>query len=255
MRSLSKKYNSNLLFHGCIPLDEDGEFSKVNIFGKYYSGIKLYEVLETYARKGYFAKEGTVDRRKGGDILWYLWNGPKSPAFGRNKMSTFERIFISDKSTYIEEKDTYYSLIDDEATVCKIFDEFGLSHDESHIINGHVPVELKKGESPIKCNGKVLVIDGGFSKAYHQKTGIAGYTLVSNSRGMRLVSHEKFDTTEKAITEETDIVSDSCVVEVFKTRKNVGDTDIGAELKENITYLEELLKAYRTGRINQVIRE
>ncbi|MEE0959251.1 MAG: fructose-1,6-bisphosphatase [Lachnospiraceae bacterium] len=252
---LYKKYNSNLLFHGCIPLDEDGEFSKVNIFGKYYSGIKLYEVLETYARKGYFAKEGTVDRRKGGDILWYLWNGPKSPAFGRNKMSTFERIFISDKSTYIEEKDTYYSLIDDEATVCKIFDEFGLSHDESHIINGHVPVELKKGESPIKCNGKVLVIDGGFSKAYHQKTGIAGYTLVSNSRGMRLVSHEKFDTTEKAITEETDIVSDSCVVEVFKTRKNVGDTDIGAELKENITYLEELLKAYRTGRINQVIRE
>ena len=244
---LYKVYNSNLLYHGCVPLDEEGNFLKVNVFGKEYSGKALYDILDTYARRGYYASRESGDKAKGEDILWYIWTGPNSPVFGKDKMTTFERYFIEDKETHVETKNAYYRLYDNEEIVDKILREFGLDTTKSHIVNGHVPVERKKGESPIKCNGKLLVIDGGFSKAYQHKTGIAGYTLVANSYGMRLVSHEPFESTEAAIRKESDIFSDSIVVETALRRQCVADTDIGVELKEIIHQLEELLDAYREG--------
>lgn len=244
---LYKVYNSNLLYHGCVPLDEEGNFLKVNVFGKEYSGKALYDILDTYARRGYYASRESGDKAKGEDILWYIWTGPNSPVFGKDKMTTFERYFIEDKETHVEIKNAYYRLYDNEEIVDKILREFGLDTTKSHIVNGHVPVERKKGESPIKCNGKLLVIDGGFSKAYQHKTGIAGYTLVANSYGMRLVSHEPFESTEAAIRKESDIFSDSIVVETALRRQCVADTDIGVELKESIHQLEELLDAYREG--------
>lgn len=244
---LYKVYNSNLLYHGCVPLDEEGNFLKVNVFGKEYSGKALYDILDTYARRGYYASRESGDKAKGEDILWYIWTGPNSPVFGKDKMTTFERYFIEEKETHVETKNAYYRLYDNEEIVDKILREFGLDATKSHIVNGHVPVERKKGESPIKCNGKLLVIDGGFSKAYQHKTGIAGYTLVANSYGMRLVSHEPFESTEAAIRKESDIFSDSIVVETALRRQCVADTDIGVELKESIHQLEELLDAYREG--------
>ena len=162
-------------------------------------------------------------------------------------MATFERYFIEDKETHKETKNSYYSMLDDEKVVNRILEEFGLDKKKSHIINGHVPVELKKGETPIKCDGKLLVIDGGFSRAYQSKTGIAGYTLVANSHGMRLVAHEPFESTESAILHESDIFSDSTVVETVPARIRVSETDIGAELRETIKQLEQLLAAYRDG--------
>lgn len=246
---LYKVYNGNLLFHGCVPMDEHGKFLKVTVGEQEYSGKALYEILEKSVRRGYFSPVGSEPWKIGGDYMWYLWCGPKSPLFGRSKMTTFERLFLEDKAVSKEEKNAYYSKIDDREVMEKIFTEFGLDIGTSHIINGHVPVIIKKGETPIHCGGKVLQIDGGFSKAYHEKTGIAGYTLVSNSRGMRLVTHEKFDSAETSIQKETDIVSDTLIVENFMYRKNVGDTDIGSELRENIQELEELLQAYRDGDI------
>ena len=164
-------------------------------------------------------------------------------------MATFERYFISEPETHKETKNSYYSLLDSEEVLNRILEEFGLDTKKSHIINGHVPVELKKGETPIKCDGKLLIIDGGFSKAYQSKTGIAGYTLVASSHGMRLVAHEPFESTEAAILHESDIFSDSTVVEMAPVRIRVSDTDIGRELKESIKQLEQLLQAYRDGTI------
>lgn len=244
---LYKVYNSNLLYHGCVPMAEDGSMLKLNVFGKEYSGKALYDALDNYARKGYYATRESGDKLKGEDILWYIWSGPISPVFGKDKMTTFERYFVEDKETHVEQKNAYYRLYDREDIVDHIFEEFGLDPANSHIVNGHVPVERKKGESPIKCNGKLLVIDGGFSKAYQHKTGIAGYTLVVNSYGMRLVSHEPFESTETAIIKESDIFSDSIIVETANRRQCVGDTDIGLEIKESIHQLEELLEAYREG--------
>ncbi len=245
--SLYKIYNSNLLYHGCVPIDEQGNFKKVNIFGKEYSGKALYDILENYARKGFYSDQDMGEKEKGQDILWYIWSSPNSPVFGKDKMTTFERYFINDKKSHIETKNAYYNLLDDENILNKILLEFGLESDKSHIINGHVPVELKKGESPMKCGGKLLIIDGGFSRAYQEKTGIAGYTLVSNSHGMRLVAHEPFESTENAIIQESDIFSDNMIVETSRYRKSVADTDIGTELRESIRQLEDLLRAYREG--------
>ena len=240
-------YNSNLLYHGCVPMDEEGNFLKVNIYGKEYQGKALYDILDNYARKGYYATRDSGDKAKGEDILWYIWTGPNSPVFGKDKMATFERYFVEDKATHVEKKNAYYRLYDEESIVDKILMEFGLDASKSHIVNGHVPVERRKGESPIKCNGKLLVIDGGFSKAYQHKTGIAGYTLVVNSYGMRLVSHEPFESTEAAVRNESDIFSDSIIVETNYRRQCIADTDIGLEIKESIYQLEELLEAYREG--------
>lgn len=247
--SLYKIYNSNLLYHGCVPLTEDGEFAKVTLYGNQYSGKNLYDVLEHYARRGYYAEPGSEDKKRGEEILWYIWGNHNSPVFGKAKMATFERYLIENKETHHEKKNPYYSLYNDEETVAKIFKEFGLDERYSHIINGHVPVEQKKGESPIKCGGKLLVIDGGFSKAYQDKTGIAGYTLVYNSRGMRLVAHEPFESTETAIIKETDIFSDSITVESSAFRLRVADTDTGYEIREQISRLEDLLEAYKEGLI------
>lgn len=243
---LYKVHNSNLLYHGCIPLNEDGSFMKVRLFGKDYSGKALYDVLDSYARKSYYASQESGERNKGLDVLWYIWCGPGSPVFGKDKMTTFERYFIEDKSTHFEKKNMYYSRLDDEKFLNSVLKEFGLG-EHSHIVNGHVPVELKKGESPIRCGGKLLLIDGGFSRAYQGKTGIAGYTLISNSHGMRLVAHEPFESMQAAIINESDILSDSMIVETSPQRIRVADTDIGAEIRESIGQLEELLEAYREG--------
>lgn len=247
--SLYKVHNSNLLYHGCVPMDKNGKFLSVNVEGKKYKGKELYDVLDNLARKGYYAKNDPAGMRKAQDYIWYIWAGPNSPVFGKDKMATFERYFISEPETHKETKNSYYSLLDREDILNRILDEFGLDTHKSHIINGHVPVELKKGETPIKCDGKLLIIDGGFSKAYQSKTGIAGYTLVASSHGMRLVAHEPFESTEAAILHESDIFSDSTVVEMAPTRIRVADTDVGRELKESIKQLEQLLQAYRDGTI------
>ena len=246
--SLYKVYNGNLLYHGCVPFNEDGSFTKVNIYGKEYSGKALYDVLEHYARKGYFAVE-PEEKQKGLDILWFIWENANSPVFGKSKMTTFERYFIEDKATHKEPKNPYYKLLDREDIVNRILAEFGLPIEGSHIINGHIPVESKKGESPVKCNGKLLIIDGGFSKAYQPKTGIAGYTLIYNSYGLLLAAHEPFESVEKAVKDESDIHSHTVLVQQVLKRKRVADTDVGRELRESIRGLEELLNAYREGLI------
>ncbi|MBQ0042787.1 MAG: fructose-1,6-bisphosphatase [Lachnospiraceae bacterium] len=247
--SLYKVYNGNLLYHGCVPMDEEGNFKSVNVFGKEYAGKDLYDILDSYARKGYYSNQDYQEKKRGLDILWYIWAGPNSPVFGKDKMTTFERYFIDDKQAHVENKNSYYRLNDREDILNKILEEFGLDPAKGHIVNGHVPVELKKGQTPLRCGGKLLIIDGGFSKAYQGKTGIAGYTLVANSYGMRLVAHETFESTEAAIRKESDIFSDSIIVESYSKRIHVADTDIGTELKESIRQLEALLQAYREGLI------
>ena len=246
--SLYKVHNSNLLYHGCVPMDENGNFNRVNIYGKTYSGKALYDVLDNYARKGYYSTDKD-EKLKGQDIIWYIWAGPNSPVFGKDKMTTFERYFVEDKETHKENKNNYYQLMDSEEVINHILTEFGLNVETSHIVNGHVPVESKKGETPIKCKGKLLIIDGGFSKAYQSKTGIAGYTLVANSHGIRLVAHDPFESKESAIRKESDIFSDSILVETSLRRICVSDTDIGVELRASIKQLETLLEAYHDGLI------
>ena len=248
--SLYLTYNSNLLYHGCIPLGKDGTFRKVKIKGKEYSGKGLYDVMESWARKGYYREEGP-EKEFGKDIMWYIWSNENSPVYGKTKMTTFERYFIKDKEVQSEKKNYYYQLIEKEEVVNQIFKEFGLDAEHSHIINGHMPVELKKGETPIKCGGKVLIIDGGLSKAYQSKTGIAGYTLIYNSYGLRLVSHEPFESKEMAIAKESDIHSETMVVERVSRRRSVADTDAGKEIEESIIDLSNLLSAYRDGTIRE----
>lgn len=243
---LYKVYNSNLLYHGCVPLNEDGTFREVKLFGKTFSGKMLYEKLESYIRKGFFALDKR-DRENGKNIMWYIWLHKNSPLFGKDKMATFERYFLKEKELHEEKKNPYYYLIEREDVVDSILREFGLEVNDSHIINGHVPV--KSGESPVKCNGKVLVIDGGFSKAYQKETGIAGYTLIYNSYGLILVAHYPFESTEKAIMNEMDIHSESMTIKRTMYRKLVGDTDAGREMQETIQDLELLLAAYRSGEL------
>lgn len=247
--SLYRVYNGNLLYHGCVPFQEDGTFMQVKISGNSYSGKALYDALEQYARKGYYAEHDEIEWLRGQDIIWFIWSSENSPVYGKEKMATFERYFLSDKEAQNEKKNNYYQLIEKEEIVNKILREFGLDPENGHIINGHMPVEQKKGENPIKCNGKLLIIDGGFSKAYQKKTGIAGYTLIYNSLGLRLVSHEPFESVEDAVLREKDIHSETTIVEQVKKRRVVGDTDTGKEIKVRIKELEQLLLAYRDGTI------
>ena len=208
--------------------------------------------MEYWARKGYFAKDDVEHREEkafGQDIMWFIWSNENSPVYGKEKMATFERYFLKDKEAQSEKKDFYYQLIDKDEIVDKICEDFHLDPACAHIINGHMPVEIKKGESPVRCHGRVLIIDGGFSKAYQSKTGIAGYTLTYNSYGLRLVSHEPFETVEAAILKESDIHSETVVVEKMAARRLVADTDIGKQLRENIRELEALLNAYYEGLI------
>ncbi|HBJ1648646.1 UNVERIFIED_ORG: fructose-bisphosphatase class III [Clostridium botulinum] len=246
------KFNSNLLFHGCIPLDDDGNLKSMWIQGEEYESKRLLEKFDSLSREGYFEKVGSEEKTYGMDIMWYLWTGPVSPLFGKKKMATFERYFIDDEIAHIEQKTGYYKLRDREEMCDMILREFGLDPSESRIINGHVPVKKKNGESPIKANGKMIVIDGGFSKAYQKQTGIAGYTLIYNSYGLQLVSHEHFSSTEESIMKEKDILSTTLVVEQKLKRKTVEDTDIGKELQVQIKDLKELLLIYRKGIIKEI---
>ncbi|MBR4412782.1 MAG: fructose-1,6-bisphosphatase [Lachnospiraceae bacterium] len=249
--AMYRVYNGNLLYHGCVLLNADGSFAHSDICGRDTYGKGLYELLEDYARKAYYSPIGSSDRVKGGDILWYLWCGPKSPLYGRDKMTSFERLFIEDKETHKEKKDAYYSFIEESTEVADaILKEFGATGKYSRIINGHVPIEIKNGQTPIKAGGKVLMIDGGFSKAYHEKTGMSGYTLAVDSHGMWLVQHEKFESKAKAIAGETDILSDTLKVMDFDERMYVRDTDNGRRIMEEVADLEKLLAAYHDGKLS-----
>ena len=248
--SLYKVYNGNLLYHGCVPMNEDGSFMEVPVCGQTYHGKALYDVLEQYVRKAFFSME-EEEKERGRNILWFLWSAPGSPLYGRSKMATFERYLIAEKETHQEVKNAYYQLLEKKETAEKILQEFGLEGEEARIINGHVPVHQKEGESPVKCEGKLLIIDGGFSRAYHRETGIAGYTLIYNSYGMSLAAHEPFETTEIAIQEEKDIVSHQIAVNYSHKRQTVGDTDNGKQLLKKIGELKELISAYRSGTIKE----
>lgn len=249
--SMYKIYNGNLLYHGCVPMNEDGSFAKVNIYGKYYSGKELYDVLESYVRKAFFSLD-KEEREKGQDMMWYIWTAPNSPLYVRSKMATFERYFLEDKKMHHESKNAYYHLFDKPETADKILHEFGLKDGRVHIINGHVPVERMAGESPVKCNGKLILIDGGFSKTYRRKTGIAGYTLTYNSYGLTLSAHEPFDFSDSAVRDELDIVSHQEAVEYADRRILVGDTDYGKRMMSRIEELKELIRAYQSGEIAEL---
>ena len=249
--SMYKIYNGNLLYHGCVPMNEDGSFAKVNIYGKYYSGKELYDVLESYVRKAFFSLD-KEEREKGKDMMWYIWTAPNSPLYGRSKMATFERYFLEDKKMHHESKNAYYHLFNKPETADKILHEFGLKDGRVHIINGHVPVERMAGESPVKCNGKLILIDGGFSKTYRRKTGIAGYTLTYNSYGLTLSAHEPFDFSDSAVRDELDIVSHQEAVEYADRRILVGDTDYGKRMMSRIEELKELIRAYQSGEIAEL---
>ncbi|WP_446898939.1 fructose-1,6-bisphosphatase [Clostridium sp. LBM24168] len=244
-------YNSNVLYHGCIPLNRDGSFKKVKIGEFIYSGKNFLDKCDKIIRNAYFEESNLKKKRYSMDMLWYMWCGEDSPLFGKDKMTTFERYFIDDKATHHEEKIFYYKYRNNE-NVCKnILKEFELYPEDSHIINGHIPVKMKDGESPIKANGKLLVIDGGFCKAYQPETGIAGYTLIYNSYGFLLTSHEPFTSIKDAVENDKDIISSTIILEHVVNRKRVADTDIGAELKKQVLDLESLLIAYRKGYIEE----
>lgn len=246
--SMYLKYNSNLLFHASIPMNPEGTFMIIKLNGVECSGKYLMDNLEQWSREAYFGRE---NKDISTDILWYLWCHQDSPLFGKDKMATLERYFIDDKTPHKEHYTPYYTLVDDEKIARMILAEFGLDPEKGHIINGHVPVKTRKGESPIKANGKLLVIDGGFAKAYQSETGIAGYTLIYNSYGLMLASHEPFESVEKSVNEGMDIHSTLSVVEKVVDRKKIADTDNGQELKKQIYYLEMLLSAFRTGVIKE----
>jgi fructose-1,6-bisphosphatase III len=250
--SMYLKYNNNLLLHGCVPMDRDESFIPMKIGDENYSGVKLVDQFDVFARKAYFTRNDKQVDTVARDHLWYLWCGKYSPLFGKKKMTTFERYFVAEKDTHTEEKNSFFRLNDKEEVVVKILKEFGLAPENAHLINGHVPVKVKAGESPIKANGKLLVIDGGMSKAYQKVTGIAGYTLIYNSYGLVLVAHQAFDSTKKAIENETDILSNITHLEQNPKRKTVADTDSGIGLRQQITDLEKLLAAYRKGLIKEI---
>ena len=245
-----KVFNGNLLFHGAVPMTEDGDFAPERFEGQLYSGKALFDYCDRRARQGYFAPQGRPERRAGQDFLWYLWCGSLSPIFGRSAMTTFERLYIADESTHAEIKNPYYKLVSgphSEKIAERILAEFGLAGESCHILNGHVPVRAVEGEDPVKAGGRLVVIDGGFCRAYHQRTGIAGYTLVYNSRGMTLRTHQPFESTAKAILEDEDIASKSKPIYVAKERILVRDTDEGRDFQATIADLCRLLDAYRSG--------
>ena len=243
--------NSNLLYHASVPLNEDGSLKHVKICGKDYYGKSLFDRIDELIRAAYFEDAETKEKQFACDFIWYLWCGPDSPLFDKDKMATFERYFLKDKETHKEIKGYYYKFRDEEATCDKILAEFGVEGKHVHIISGHVPVKASQGEKPIKANGKLLVIDGGFSKAYQPETGIAGYTLVYHSHGLQLVQHEPFQSRQKAIEDGLDIKSTTFVVEFESQRMMVKDTDKGEELITQIKDLKKLLVAYRTGLIKE----
>ncbi len=249
--SMYRIYNSNLLYHGCVPLDENGNFRKVKIGDREYSGRALYDVLEYWARKGYYEQDNSEEQSYGKDMMWYIWSNENSPLYGKEKMATFERYFLDDKTLQRERKDNYYSLIDREETIRRIFEEFGVDYEKGHIINGHMPVKLSAGESPVKCGGKLMIIDGGFSRSYRPETQTAGYSLIYSSYGIRLFSHTAFTSTEDVVEHAADISSEAVISLSDGHRETVGETDSGNEIRAKISDLEALMKAYRTGLLHE----
>ncbi len=250
--SMYLSYNNNLLYHGCVPMNEDGSFTEVNLKGHNVSGKALLDMAELIARDGYFAPHNSEDKAYGEDFLWFLWCGCYSPLYGKNKMTAFERYFIADEETWTEIKDPYYRLVENPKICDKILKEFGIDPKSfAHIINGHVPVKIKKGESPIKAGGKLLVIDGGLSKAYQAQTGIAGYTLLFNSHGLLLSEHDAFESVSLAIKEEKDIHSTLDVIDPAPRRLLVEDTDRGKAISKKIDDLNALVTAYRRGIVKE----
>ena len=247
--SIYKIYNGNLLFHGCIPMDEKGDFLSFSLGGVRRRGKEFLDYCDAAARQAYYYKPDTPERMMGMDFLWFLWAGRNSPIFGRDRMTTFERRLIADKSAWTEPKNAYYTLYEDPEICEKILRQFGLDGPHCHIINGHVPVKAGKGESPIKGGGKLIVIDGGFCKAYQPTSGIAGYTLIYNSRSLRIVAHQPFVGRERAIRENYDISSSTTLFERMEARQKIAETDIGRDLQKRIEELHLLLAAYRDGAV------
>ena len=239
-----RAFNGNLMYHGCIPLNADGSFLDVRIHGKTLSGKKLMDYADQMARRAFYSHD-----QQALDFMWYLWCGVNSPVCGR-EVKTFERAFIPDKEAWKEPRNAYYTWYNNEECCMRILREFGLESQASHIINGHTPIRVTHGESPLKAGGRLIVIDGGFCKAYQKTTGIAGYTLIGNSHGMRLMSHQPFTSLKEAQESGQDIHSQSFEFEVYPARRYVRDTDYGQTLSERIKDLTDLLKACRSGQIH-----
>ena len=246
---LYKIHNGNLLFHGCIPMEPDGSLMTFTLGGKERNGKAFLDYAERTARKAYYDKWGSRERQLGMDFLWWLWAGRNSPIFGRDRMTTFERRFIADEATWAEPKNAYYTFYHDSEVCRMLLAEFGLEGENCHIVNGHVPVKVKKGESPVKGGGKLLVIDGGFSRAYQSTSGIAGYTLIFTSRNMRIVSHRPFAGKRAAIAENSDMTGEVTIIEKMDSRMKVAQTDAGKRLQEKVEELLLLLQAYRSGAV------
>ncbi|RPF48089.1 fructose-1,6-bisphosphatase-3 [Hydrogenoanaerobacterium saccharovorans] len=244
---LYKCYNGNLLFHGCIPMNTDGSFMEFECDGERLSGRAFMDYTESLARQAFTANAHSPEKLRGKDFMWFLWCGRNSPLFGRDKITTFERLLVDDKTVWEEPKNPYYVHSATEEACVRMLKEFELDYPHSHIINGHVPVRSKDGETPVKANGRLIVIDGGFCRAYQPTTGIAGYTLVFNSYGIRIISHEPFDGARNAIRKNKDILSTSQIYETMQSRIKVSGTDEGQVIKENIEGLRLLLSAYRIG--------
>ena len=247
---LYKTINGNLLFHGCMPVDENGNFQNVEVNGVSLKGKKLFDYLDDQVRKAYYSPNKSEETGRSGDLMWYLWLGYDSPLFGKEKMTTFERLFIADKASHKEPTRPYYKLLNEKSLAENILKEFELDPVYGRILNGHVPVKIKNGESPIKCGGLLYVIDGGISKAYQKDTGIAGYTFVFNSRGMALAQHKPYQPKAKDGTQNF-ISPDWNIVNTMPTRLRIGDTDFGNELKERVEDLVQLLEAYKDGIIKE----
>ncbi len=237
-------YNGNLLYHGCIPLDENGEFSEICIDGKKYSGKRYMDYCEKRLRK---ANDNRSEKNL--DFFWYMWCSPDSPLFGKNKMATFERMYVNDTETHVEEKQPYFNLQDSEEICIKILEEFDLESKNGHIVNGHIPVKFKSGEQPVKANGKLVLIDGGMSTTYRKITGIAGYTLTFNSYGLAITSHSPFEGVDFIVENNVDTTSQKFIVEKVTKRILVIDTDKGAKMLEDIEDLKNLMFLYKTGAI------
>jgi fructose-1,6-bisphosphatase-3 len=243
-------YNNNLLYHGCISLNLDGSFTEIVMDGRVYRGKSYMDRVERLARQGYFATD-RQDRQYGQDVMWYLWSGARSPLYGKNKMATFERYFVREVETHKELQNPYYSYRDDEEVIRRILMEFGADAEVGCIVNGHVPVKIRKGQSPVMAGGKLIIIDGGMAKAYQKVTGIAGFTMIANSHGILLAEHKPFESAQKAIQEDVDMESSTTSIYSYPQRMFVKDTDRGRTIRQRIAALQELLDAYRTGLVKE----
>ena len=246
-----KVCNGNLLYHGCVPMTPEGGFAALRVGDREYKGRALMDYSDKLCRQGAYSRAGSEEQQRGLDFMWFLWCGPKSPLNGKSKMTTFERYFIEDRDTWTETKDIYYQLSDDPKVAEAILAEFGIQSELGRIINGHVPVKIRKGESPVKAGGRVLIIDGGISKAYQAVTGIAGYTLVSNSHQLFLAEHHPFSGIDSIINHNSDMHSSMVPVDTYPERIKICHTDEGKVIQRKIDDLLLLLRAYRQGIINQ----